>query len=117
LFVLRSCYNVDTIKEGRNLKTFSWHVIMNRHESDSNEKTPSLEEREGVKIEDKDETYADNGEKAAGQGSRADTDQSATESARTSSMSYEVFKGEFLAEKIQLYLPTKATTSSEQVNL
>ena len=87
---------------------------MNRDSSQPNKTTLSLEENEGVKIQDKDGNRGDNGEKA-GLGSRADTDQSPPETEKTSSVSYEIFKGEFRAEKIKFYLPIKAGACSDQV--
>ena len=87
---------------------------MNSDDSESNEKTPAFEEKEGVKVKDNEDSCADNREKI-GLGSRAYTDQSVTESERTLTVSYEVFRGEFHAEKIQLYLPSKTSTSSDQV--
>ena len=89
---------------------------MNSDDSESNEKTPTFEEKEGVKVKDKEDSCADNGEKI-GLGSHAYTGESVTENERTSTVSYEVFSGEFHAEKIQLYLPSKASTSSDQVSL
>ena len=86
---------------------------MNTSDSDSSSETPVSLSGEAVKTTHNETSGGDNGEKKS-LGSCADTDQSMAETEKTS-LSYEAFKGEFYAEKIQIYLPTKESTSSEQV--